>query len=100
MSRRKRLVMVLAASTLGWATPLAGQTAAPELRLRASGEELLSIAYPERYGGDPEALIEDVEWVEDEAADLREWWERQGATLLLRAADMAGLPWPYRDIEV
>lgn len=100
MSRMNRVVMAVAASILGWASPLAGQAAAPDLRLRASGEELLSIAYPERYGGDPEALVEDVEWVEDEAADLREWWERQGPTFLLRAADMAGLPWPYRDIEV
>lgn len=100
MSGGKRVVMAVAASSLGWISPLAGQTSAPDLRLRATAEELLSIAYPERYGGDPEALIEDVEWVEDEAADLREWWERQGPIFLLRAADMAGLPWPYRDIEV
>lgn len=100
MRRRNRLVAAVAASILGWAAPLAGQSAAPDLRLRASAEELLSIAYPERYGGDPDALIEDVEWVEDEAAELREWWERQGPTLLLRASDLAGLPWPYRDIEV
>ncbi|HJR53762.1 MAG TPA: PDZ domain-containing protein [Gemmatimonadota bacterium] len=100
MSGGKRVVMAVAACSLGWALPLAGQTSAPDLRLRAAADELLSIAYPERYGGDPEALIEDVEWVEDEAADLREWWERQGPIFLLRAADMAGLPWPYRDIEV
>lgn len=100
MRRMNGLVVAVAASALGWAAPLAGQTAAPDLRLRSSAEELLSIAYPERYGGDPDALVEDVEWVEDESADLREWWARQGPLFLLRATDMAGLPWPYRDIEV
>lgn len=102
MRRIDLVVFALAGSTLGWVAPLAGQTAstAPEIRLRGSAEELLSIAYPERYGADPDALSEDVEWVEDESADLRQWWERQGSLFLLRAADMAGLPWPYRDIEV
>lgn len=100
MRRRNGVAIAVAASTLGWAGTLAGQAAAPEVRLRSAAEELLTIAYPERYGGDPDALLEDGEWVEDEAADLREWWSRQGSLLLLRAADMAGLPWPYRDIEV
>lgn len=102
MRRMAGVVIAWVGSTLGWGMPLAGQipSAAPELRLRSSAEELLSIAYPERYGADPDALLEDVEWVEDEGADLRAWWERQGSLFLLRAADMAGLPWPYRDIEV
>ena len=102
MRRIYGVVIALAGSTVGWIVPLAGQipSTAPELRLRTAAEELLSIAYPERYGADPDALLEDVEWVEDESADLREWWERQGSLFLLRAADMAGLPWPYRDIEV
>lgn len=86
---------------LGLAAPAAGQTGtAPVLHLRSSAEELLQIAYPARYGGDPRVLEEDVEWVRDHDADLREWWERQGPLFLLRASDMAGLPWPYRDIEV
>ena len=102
MRRVVGVVIALVGSTLGWGTPLSGQapSAAPELRLRSSAEELLTIAYPERYGADPDAIREDVEWVEDEGADLREWWERQGSLFLLRASDMAGLPWPYRDIEV
>ncbi len=102
MRRIDGVVIALVGATLGWAGPLAGQAAseAPELRFRSSAEELLSIAYPQRYGADPDAVSEDIEWVEDEGADLRQWWDRQGPLFLLRAADMAGLPWPYRDIEV
>ena len=102
MRRVGGVVIVLLGSIPGWTAPLAGQipSGAPEIRLRSSAEELLSIAYPQRYGADPDALAEDVEWVEEESADLRAWWQRQGSQFLLRASDMAGLPWPYRDIEV
>jgi len=102
MRRVDGVVVAVVGSILGWSASLAGQipSAAPEVRLRSSAEELLAIAYPERYGADPDALVEDVEWAEDEGADLREWWQRQGPMFLLRAADMAGLSWPYRDIEV
>lgn len=86
---------------LGRAAPVAGQSGtAPALHLRASAEELLEIAYPARYGGDPRVLEDDVEWVREHDDELREWWERQGPLFLLRASDFAGLPWPYRDIEV
>jgi hypothetical protein len=100
MKRRNVLAIAVAASIPCWTGPLAGQSGAPDVRLRVSAEELLSIAYPERYGADPEALLEDVEWVEDESAGLRAWWQRQGPMFLLRASDLAGLVWPYRDIEV
>jgi hypothetical protein len=102
MRRVDGVVVAVVGSILGWSASLAGQipSAAPEVRLRSSAEELLAIAYPERYGAHPDALVEDVEWAEDEGADLREWWQRQGPMVLLRAADMAGLSWPYRDIEV
>lgn len=81
--------------------PVAGQSGtAPALHLRSSAEELLEIAYPARYGGDPRVIQDDIEWVREHDDELIEWWERQGPLFLLRASDMAGLPWPYRDIEV
>jgi hypothetical protein len=96
------IAVILTGVTLGLAVPAAGQPAAtaPALHLRASAEELLLVAYPERYRGDPEALQDDVEWVRDHDDDLAEWWDRQGPLFLLRASDIADLPWPYRDIEV
>lgn len=94
------IVVASTALTLAGAAPVAGQQEAPALHLRAPTEELLRVAYPQRYQGDPEALLEDVEWVRDEGEDLLEWWDRQGEMYLLRASDLAGLPWPYRDIEV
>lgn len=100
MRLSKRSALALAALAAAWTAPLAGQSISPDLRLRTSAEELLTVAYPQRYGADPDALLEDVGWVEEESAELREWWSRQGSMFLLRAADMAGLPWPYRDIEV
>jgi hypothetical protein len=100
MRRIQAIAMGLAGWTLGGAAPTAGQEEAPALHLRAPAEELLQVAYPQRYQGDPETLREDVEWVEDQDGDLLEWWDRQGETFLLRASDLAGLPWPYRDIEV
>ena len=102
MKRIDAIAALLAGLTLGLAAPAVGLQAgdAPAVRLRASAEELLEIAYPDRYRGDPEALQEDVEWVEDQGGDFQEWWDRQGRLFLLRAADFAGLPWAYRDIEV
>lgn len=94
--------LALTGLTLALAAPAAGQQAgdAPAVHLRESAEELLQVAYPERYAGDPDALMEDIEWVEDQGGDFREWWQGQGRLFLLRAADIAGLPWPYRDIDV
>lgn len=87
---------------IGIAAPAAGQTpgTAPALHLRPEAEELLSIAYPERYAGDPDRLAEDVEWVRDHDDHLQEWVRRQAPLYLLRSADVTGLAWPYRDIEV
>lgn len=102
MKRIDMIAIVVTVLTLGLAAPTAGQQAAtaPALHLRSSAEELLQVAYPERYRRDPEALHDDVEWVRDRDDDLREWWDRQGPLFLLRASDIAGLPWSYRDIEV
>lgn len=102
MKRIDAIAALLAGLTLGLAAPVAGQQAgdAPAVHLRDSAEELMRIAYPERYSNDPDALREDVEWVEDQGGEFRDWWDRQGRLFLLRASDMAGLPWPYRDIEV
>lgn len=92
--------VALAGLALGVAAPAAGQEEAPELHLPAPAEELLRVAYPQRYQGGSETLREDVEWVADNSGELLEWWEGQGEVFLLRASDLAGLPWPYRDIEV
>lgn len=100
MRRMRGIAVGLTALTVGVAAPAAGQQEAPALHLRATAEELLRVAYPQRYQGDPEVLREDVEWVRDQGEDLLEWWDRQGEMFLLRASDLAGLPWPYRDIEV
>ena len=40
MRRRNGVAIAVAASTLGWAGTLAGQAAAPEVRLRSAAEEL------------------------------------------------------------
>ena len=84
------------------AAPAAGQAlgTAPALHLRAEAEELLQTAYPERYRSDPQSLAEDVEWVRDHDDELQEWAYRQAPLYLLRASDVTGLAWPYRDIEV
>lgn len=97
--RTDGIALALAGLVLGLTAP-AGAQEAPALRLHTSAEELMGIAYPERYRGDPEDLREDVEWVRDQDDDLQEWWRRQGPLFLVRVSDMAGLPWPYRDIEV
>jgi hypothetical protein len=87
---------------IGIAAPAAGQqlNTAPALYLRTEAEELLSIAYPERYASDPGRLADDVEWVRDHDGELQEWAQRQAPLYLLRASDVTGLAWPYRDIEV
>lgn len=92
----------LVALSTGIAAPAGGQPsgAAPALHLRAETEELLQVAYPERYRGNPRDLAEDVEWVRDHDDALQDWAARQGPLYLLRASDVAGLAWPYRDIEV
>ena len=94
--------IVLAVVALGLAAPAAAQPGSmvPALHLRDSAEELLEVAYPERYQRDPGALEDDVEWVRDQDDELQEWWARQGPLYLVRASDVAGLPWPYRGIEV
>lgn len=100
MRRRNRSAVVTVGLVLGLAGPAVGQTgSAPVLHLRESAEELLEIAYPSRYR-DPRVLEDDTKWVRDHDDDLREWSERLGPLFLLRASDMAGLAWPYRDIEV
>jgi hypothetical protein len=100
MRRKHAIAVALAGLTLWIAAPAAGQTEIPALHLRAPAEELLQVAYPQRYQGDPDAVREDQEWVADNSGELLEWWDRQGESFLLRASDLAGLPWPYRDIEV
>lgn len=71
----------------------------PALHFHVGGAELAQMAYAD-YQADPEALEEDVEWTRENAEPLVEWWREQGPLFLQRAADYAGLDWPYRDIEV
>jgi hypothetical protein len=87
---------------LGLATTAYGQVipTAPALHLRDSAEELLQVAYPERYQRDPGALEDDVDWVRDHDDELQSWWRNQGPLYLLRASDVTGLAWPYRSIDV
>ena len=72
MKRIGAIALVLA-GLFGLASPTVGQQVgdAPALRLRASAEELLEVAYPERYTDDPDALEEDIEWVDQ--GGLRRW---------------------------
>lgn len=74
-------------------------TGAPEVRFHLGGEELLPIAYPERYARS-EALRQDVQWVEGNSEELREWWAEEGPVYLRRVTDLAGLPWPYPAVDV
>ncbi|MBW3660210.1 MAG: PDZ domain-containing protein [Gemmatimonadetes bacterium] len=103
--RRRRLgVLVLTAgAALASAAPAAAQatveTGAPEVRFHLGGDELLPIAYPERYGSRA-SLEEDVEWVRENSDALRAWWAEEGPTYLRRVTDLAGLPWPYSGIDV
>jgi hypothetical protein len=94
---------VLAILVVGFdAPPVRGQSGdrVPAVRFHVGGAELLPMVYPERYGGDPQALTEDVEWVRDNADELIEWWDRDGLLFLQRVTDFAGLRWPYQDIDV
>ena len=87
---------------IGIVAPAAGRQlgTAPALHLHPEAGELLSIAYPDRYAGDPERLAEDVEWVQDHDDELQDWAQRQAPLYMLRSSDVTGLAWPYRDIEV
>lgn len=96
-----RAMAILVGVSCGLPALVAGQTGtAPALHLRSGAGELLQMAYPQRYGGDPERLADDVEWVRENDDDLQEWAEDEGALFLTRVGDVVGLPWPYRDIEV
>jgi hypothetical protein len=70
----------------------AAQTAAPSVRFHVGAVELASSAGP--------VSAEDVRWVESHSGDLVEWWEERGASYLSRASQLAGLAWPYADVEV
>ena len=74
MRRVGGVVVALLGCLLGWMAPLAGQipSAAPEVWLRSSAEELLSIAYPQRYGADPDALAELTEALKATVGEVRE----------------------------
>lgn len=100
---RIALLWVVAILVVGLDTgPVHGQSAdrVPVVRFHVGGAELLPMVYPDRYGGDPQALTEDVEWVRDNADELVEWWDRDGLLFLQRVTDFTGLRWPYRDIDV
>jgi len=96
------LSLLMALLTVLDITPIRGQSTdrVPAVRFHLGGAELLPMAYPERYRGNPEALTEDVGWVRDHADELIEWWDREGLLFLQRVTDFAGLRWPYQDIDV
>jgi len=77
-----------------------GGGSVPIVRFHYDNGELLQFIYPSRYGGAGSALAQDAAWTRDEAEDLERWWERQGSVFLDRVADLSGLDWPYRDIDV
>ncbi len=77
----------------------AGESAEPEIRFHVGGEELMPIAYPERYR-DAGELRDDVDWVVDNSRELTGWWEETGPTFLRRVTDLAGLEWPYEAVDV
>ncbi|MDX1660578.1 MAG: PDZ domain-containing protein [Gemmatimonadota bacterium] len=77
----------------------AWETPAPEIRFHVGGEELLPIAYPQRYA-EGDALREDVDWVDDHSRELRGWWDEEGPTYLRRASDLAGRAWAQDAVEV
>jgi hypothetical protein len=62
--------------------------------------ELLQTAYPERYGLGGAALEEDLEWAREHAGSVTEGWDERGPLFLQRLEDLAGLPWPARQIDV
>lgn len=73
------------------------QTVAPDVRFHVGAQELASVV---ATGSEPTEPGDDVAWVADRAEQLVSWWEEQGGVFLGRAGTYAGLPWPYRDIEV
>lgn len=93
----------LATLAVGPVSPAAaqptGETAEPEIRFHLGGEELMPIAYPERYR-DAGALRDDVDWVVENSGELTGWWEEAGPTFLRRVTDLAGLEWPYEAVDV
>lgn len=96
------MAWAVAGLLLAAVAPARGQaagTAVPEVHFRLGAPELVQVAYPER-SADPDRLARDVEWIEEEAGPLVAWWRAQGPLFLRRAADLAGLAWPYGDIEV
>lgn len=105
-SRVKRIVSV-AAVVLGATVSLAAPGEAqqrtgpvPVIRFHVESGELLGLVYPSRYTTGTDALAEDRAWVREASEDLVEWWDRQGSPFLQRVADLSGLDWPYRDIDV
>lgn len=72
---------------------------APEIRFHVGGEELLPIAYPERYGAAGD-LAADVAWARENSGRLRAWWAGEGATYLRRVTDLAGLAWEVEGVDV
>lgn len=98
-----RHVALAAALFLASAVPAIGQPTpdgVPAVRFRIGAEELVTAVYPGRYAGNPGRLEDDVEWTAERAEDLLEWWDGHGELLLRRIGDLAGLPWPYADVEV
>jgi len=104
-----RRLVLLVALALGTVLFVTGSSAAqgirgggsvPVVRFHYENGELLQFIYPSRYSGAGSALAQDAAWTRDEAEDLERWWERQGPVFLERVADLSGLDWPYRDIDV
>lgn len=99
MARSAALVWC-AAGAMASVANAQGVGAVPAVRFHVDNEELLVLVYPGSYGGDPEALADDIAWTRERAEPLVAWWQRQGPVYLQRAAEFAGLRWPYGDIEV
>lgn len=102
-----RRIVTIAAVVLGATLSLAASAEAqqrtgpvPVVRFHVENGEILGLVYPSRYTAGTDALAEDRAWVREASEDLVEWWDRRGALFLQRVADLAGLDWPYRDIDV
>src|SRR5688572_2339305 len=79
------------------AVPAVAQTVPPEVRFHVGAPELASVV---EMGDETTEAGDDVAWVRNRAEELVSWWEERGAVFLGRVGAFAGLPWPYRDIEV
>lgn len=101
MERARRWAGILAgAAVFAGAFPAAARAQeAPTIRFHVGGEELLPIAYPERYRSDDD-LEDDVEWARENSETLRAWWAGDGRTYLRRVTDLAGLAWEVEGIDV